>query len=50
MNFNEVYRYEIDSEAETLGANIRSNVLPNYFTVFDPEASRRKGFLSSSHT
>ncbi|MDB4667055.1 hypothetical protein OAF08_00860, partial [bacterium] len=43
-NFNEVYRYEIDSEAETLGANIRSNVLPNYFMVFDKKAPEGRAF------
>jgi hypothetical protein len=43
-DFNEVYRYEIDSKAEILGANIQSNILPNYFTIFDQLPPEERAF------
>ena len=43
-DFNEVYRYENDSKAEILGANIQSNILPNYFTIFDQTPPEERAF------
>jgi hypothetical protein len=43
-DFNEVYRYEIDSKTEILGANIQSSILRNYFTIFDKTPSEERAF------